>query len=62
MIPEDELRRRIVHRIKLLAKVRQPEYDLPADSFLEDCARDIIKLGKTAQVIHVEAVEVEDNA
>lgn len=44
----------------MLSVVRLPVYELPADSFLEDCARDIIKLAKTAQVIRIEAHEVSD--
>lgn len=36
-----ELRRWCVDRIKRIAKVAQPEYELPADSFLEACVLDI---------------------
>lgn len=42
-IPEDLLRA-VVERIKRLSKLAVPNYELPADSLIEEAARDIIKL------------------
>lgn len=39
-----ELIRKIVNRIKKLSKTRKPKYDLPADSFINNCAKDIVEL------------------
>lgn len=43
-----ELVRAIVRRIKQIRNSREPKYELPADSFIEDCAKDIIKIIKNA--------------
>ena len=43
-LPSDEMVRAGVARLKLLCYLRVPEYELPADSFLEQAVLDILNL------------------
>lgn len=47
-----EVVRKITQRIKKLSSAnRTPEYELPADSFIEDCAKDVIKIIKHSDTL-----------
>lgn len=39
-----EAKREIVARIKAISSLRIPEYELPADSFIEELAEDLYRI------------------
>lgn len=45
IIISPELLREATNKIKELATLRNPQYELPADSFIERCAKELIELG-----------------